>query len=99
MDPQGSHCTNSLNRGQYHSKVTLALGKGEDNHTQQFKDSPSRVLWADIQSDCPTNQQKPHRGSTKSVQQFRVTAAPAEGWSRHLSLLTLPTNEILLGTT
>lgn len=41
MGPQMWHCANNPDRGQYQSKVTSALGRGKDNHAQQFDCSSS----------------------------------------------------------
>ena len=39
-------------RGQYYSKVTIALRRGEDNYIHQFDCGNTSGLGADIWSDC-----------------------------------------------
>lgn len=54
--PQMWWCASTPDRSQHHPKVTPTLGRGEDNHTQQFDCSLSNGLETDIWSDlrpCP----------------------------------------------
>lgn len=67
--PQSWQCANSPKRGKHHSKVTLALGQGEDSDTHQSRCSPSSTLEADSWCDCrplpPTKAaQEQHKEST-----------------------------------
>ena len=68
-------CAGSPKRSQHHSRATLALGKGEDNHTHQSNYSPSSGLGADIWSHCRSCPPMfPRRQHRESAPQFGATA-------------------------
>lgn len=74
------HYASSPDNGQHHSEVTPALGRGEDNHTQDC--SPSRGMEADIWSECsPCPSRSLRRKQRESALEFSVTVALANIWS------------------
>ena len=71
LEPIQSSLASSLNRGQHHSKVTPALGRGEDDYTQQSNCGPSSGLWPGIWSE-----RRPHP-PTKASQGTKQGKCPA----------------------
>ena len=76
--PEAWQSASSPDRGQHNSKVSPALGRGEDNHTHQSDCGSSSGLGTDIRSDCslPTNKR-----FWENALQFGATTSLANSWS------------------
>lgn len=92
-------CINSLSRGQHHSKVTPALGRGEDNHTHQSHCDPSSGLEADCWSDYRAHQPKetsqgPTQEKHPAVECYHLWETPGLIQLKPKATPDLPTNSI-----
>ena len=72
--------------GQYHPKVTSALGRGEDNHTHQFNCSPSSGLG---QTAPHTNKNLMEAAKTDSPE-FSYCELNSQSGGRYLVRLQAP---------
>ena len=80
--PEDWQCTSSPDRGQYHSKVTPALGRRKENHTHQSDYGPSSGLGEDSWLQVlPINECFSKDNTGKVPCSLGATASLANSWT------------------